>query len=146
MSETILLARLAGRRIAFPAPRLESIVEIDRITPVPRAPHYIEGLSTLRSQSLTVINCLRVLGIDEGESEPAEVRHAAVIKHGGHHYALVLDDVEDVVEWHGDVEPVLGGVGEEWEKVAVGVVETEAGPALLLDVEPFVEVELEPAQ
>ncbi|MDE1466188.1 CheW domain-containing protein [Aurantiacibacter sp. D1-12] len=143
MNEPILLAQLAGRQVAFPARQIDSIIELGLITPVPRSPHYVEGLSTLRSKSLTVINCKSVLGIDEEHAEPGDIRQAAVVKHGSHHYALLLDDVHDVVETKADPQDVLGGVGEEWARVASGVVETSAGPALLMSVVPFIEVETE---
>ena len=141
MSEPILLAQLAGRQIAFPAHQIDSIVELGKVTPAPRSPAYIEGLSTLRSKSLTVINCKSVLGIADDESAPDGIRLAAVVKHGAHHYALILDDVQDVVEPQHEPEPVLGGVGKEWARVASGVVETEVGTTLMMRVEPFIEVE-----
>ncbi|MBH5323178.1 chemotaxis protein CheW [Aurantiacibacter sediminis] len=146
MSEPIFVAHLADRRIAFAARRLESIVEISKIMPVPRSPDHIEGLTTLRSQTLTVINCRRVLGVEDAEVSGDEPRQAAVVKHGMHQYALLLDDVEDVVEWDGEIKDILGGVGDAWERMANGVVETEGGPALLLNVEPFIEVDLQPVQ
>ena len=37
MAELLLIARLAGRRIAFPAAEVEAVVEIEGLTPVPRA-------------------------------------------------------------------------------------------------------------
>ncbi|APE27403.1 chemotaxis protein CheW [Aurantiacibacter gangjinensis] len=141
MNDPILIASLAGRRVALIAREIESIVEIERITPVPRAPDHVEGLSTLRSQALTVINCARVLGEEESSDASSGVRQAAVIKHNGHHYALLLDDVEDVVEARGAPEQVLGGVGKAWTRVAAGVVDTEIGSALLLRVEPFINAE-----
>lgn len=145
MNEPILLAQLAGRQIAFPAHKIESIIELGRVTPVPRSPDHIEGLSTLRSKSLTVVNCKRVLGIEDDEQHADGIRQAAVVKHGEHHYALVLDDVQDVVEPDGEPGDVLGGVGPEWARVAYGVVETEAGTTLLMKIEPFIEVETESA-
>ncbi len=145
MNEPILLAQLAGRQIAFPAHRIESIIELGKVTPVPRSPRHIEGLSTLRSKSLTVVNCKLVLGIDDDWQDTDGVRQAAVVKQGEHHYALILDEVQDVVAPLGNAGSVLGGVGEEWAKVASGVVETEAGSALLIKIEPFIEVETESA-
>ena len=52
----------------------------------------------------------------------------------GHHYALVVDLVEDVVEAIGDPSPVRAAMGTGWERVSTGMVETEVGPLLLVDV------------
>lgn len=140
MNEPILLARLAGRRIALIARDIEAIVEINDITPVPMAPAHVEGLSTLRSKALTVINGARVLGQEDSARDTTVDRKAAVIVRDGHHYALLLDEVEDVVEAQSEPQSVLGGVGEEWSQAANGVVETATGPVLLVKVEPFINV------
>ena len=38
MSTPLLIVRIAGDRIAVPAERVHSVVELGRIVPVPRAP------------------------------------------------------------------------------------------------------------
>lgn len=137
MSETIVLAHLAGKRIALSASAIESIVEVDEITPVPRAPAYIEGLSSLRSQALTVVNCAKFLRVNETPRDSDEPAQAAVVKRDGQHFALLLDRVDDVVELDAEPEAVLGGVGDGWSDVALGNVEIGNGSALLVDVEAF---------
>ena len=37
MAELLLIARLAGRRIAFPAADVEAVVELEGLSPAPRA-------------------------------------------------------------------------------------------------------------
>jgi purine-binding chemotaxis protein CheW len=62
------------------------------------------------------------------------IREAAVVELDGHHYALIVDLVEDVVEALSDPAPVRAAMGVGWERVAQGMVETETGPLLLADV------------
>jgi purine-binding chemotaxis protein CheW len=57
-----------------------------------------------------------------------------VVEFDGHHYALIVDLVEDVVEALSDPQPVRASMGEGWERVAKGMVDTENGPLLLVDV------------
>ncbi len=52
----------------------------------------------------------------------------------GHHYALIVDIVEDVVEALSEPLPVRAAMGPGWERVSQGMVETEDGPLLLVDV------------
>ena len=52
----------------------------------------------------------------------------------GHHYALIVDLVEDVVEALSDPLPVRAAMGPGWERVSRGMIETESGPLLLADV------------
>ena len=61
MAELLLIVRLAGRRVAFPAAEVEAVVELEGLTPVPRAAGHVAGLSALRSRVLTVIDGLASL-------------------------------------------------------------------------------------
>ncbi len=82
---------------------------------------------------LTVIDCMRSL--DLGATDCADgIREAAVVELDGHHYALLVDLVEDVVEARSDAAPVRAAMGRGWERVSTGMVETEQGPLLLVDV------------
>jgi len=56
----------------------------------------------------------------------------------GHHYALTVDAVEDVVEALSDPSPVRAAMGDGWERVSLGMVETEEGPLLLIDIDALV--------
>ena len=133
MSQLLLIVSIAGSRVAFPSAAIESVVELDTLIPVPRAAPHVAGLSALRSRVLTVIDTVRSL--DLGDSDCSDgIREAAVVEYDGHHYALIVDTVEDVVEAMSDPSPIRAAMGEGWERVSLGMVETEEGPLLLVDV------------
>ena len=133
MNELLLIVTIAGERVALPAASVESVVELETLTPVPRAPQHVAGLSALRSRVLTVIDCMRSLEL--GDTDCADgIREAAVIELDGHHYALIVDQVEDVVEALSEPAAVRGAMEPGWDRVAQGMVETEQGPLLLIDV------------
>ena len=133
MSELVLIVTIAGERVALPAAAVESVVELDALIAVPRAAPHIAGLSALRSRVLTVIDCVRSL--DLGETGLGEgIREAAVVELDGHHYALIVDLVEDVVEALSEPAVVRAAMGPGWERVSKGMVETEQGPLLLVDI------------
>ena len=133
MNELLLIVTIAGERVALPAAAVESVVELETLTPVPRAPHHVAGLSALRSRVLTVIDCMRSLELGNTDSADG-IREAAVIELDSHHYALIVDQVEDVVEALSEPAPVRAAMEPGWDRVATGMVETEAGPLLLIDV------------
>jgi purine-binding chemotaxis protein CheW len=133
MNELLLIVSIGEQRVALPAAAVESVVELDTLIPVPRAPPHVAGLSALRSRVLTVIDCLRSLEL--GVSDCSEgIREAAVVELDGHHYALIVDVVEDVVEALSDPSPIRAAMEAGWERASVGMVETETGPILLVDV------------
>ena len=133
MNELLLIVTIAGQRVALPAAAVESVVELDTFIPVPRAAPHVAGLSALRSRVLTVIDCIRSLELGSTKSGEG-ILEAAVVELDGHHYALMVDLVEDVVEALSDPAPVRAAMGSGWERVSTGMVETEQGPLLLVDV------------
>ena len=138
MNRLILVVIIGGSRVALPAAAVESVVEIDALIPVPRAAPHVAGLSALRSRVLTVIDCRRALGLGAGQTSPGAGSEAVVVEIVGHHYALLVDVVDDVVDALGDPEPVPLALGEGWERVALGLVQSEVGPLLLIDAAALV--------
>jgi purine-binding chemotaxis protein CheW len=134
MADLLLIVRLGGRRIALPASEIEAVVELEGITPAPRAADHVAGLSALRSRVLTVIDGLAALQL--GRAEIAERCDAIVIQSGGHPYALLVEAVEDVIETDVAPVPVRAPVGPGWERVATGMI--DVGDDLLLLVDPHV--------
>jgi purine-binding chemotaxis protein CheW len=138
MNELLLVVRIAGQRVALPAARVESVVELDTLIPVPRAADHVAGLSALRSRVLTVVCCRRSLGLPPAELPNGGILEVAVTELDGHHYALIVDGVEDVLEALSDPAPVRAAMGEGWERVSGGMVETEEGALLMVDVAALV--------
>lgn len=132
----LVIAQIAGRRCALSALDVKSVIEIGTVTPVPRAPVWIAGITALRSQALTVIDCRRAIGLgvrSNGDEWPTDHR-AAVVAEGGHSYALLVDGIEDITTAVSEAGQVPGGFGPEWSRIATGMIETMAGPALLIDL------------
>ena len=131
MAELLLLARLAGRRIAFPASEVEAVVELEALTPAPGAARHVAGLASLRSRVLTVIDGLTAL--DLGATAEPSLASAIVVPSDGHPYALLVDAVEDVVETEAARAPVAAPVGAGWDRVALAMIEAEGDLFLLVD-------------
>lgn len=124
-----LIARIDGERVALLADPVESVVEMDGITPVPRAPPHIAGLAALRSRVLAVVDCRRSLGLRDREG--GRSRCAVVVTIDAHRYGLLVDEVLDVVP----IEAAPGRVGlvlrRGWARAATGVI-AHGGEALLI--------------
>ena len=136
MNELLLMCMIAGRRAAIPASRVQSVIEIDEITPIPGTPDFIRGLTALRSQALTVIDCPVAIGLASSGDVPDQ--RAAVVEVEGHLYALLVDEAYDVGDARSDAIAVPGGFGHGWQRAALGMVETDGGPTLIIDVTALV--------
>jgi purine-binding chemotaxis protein CheW len=135
MAELLLIVRLDGERIALPADDVESVVELEGLTPVPGVPRHVAGLAALRSRVLTVIDCIAAL---DPARRTESVRDAVVVVAEGHPYALLVDMVEDVVDAEGEVGPVRTALAGGWARVARGMVEAEGRLTLVADVHAFI--------
>lgn len=142
MADLLLIARLAGRRVAFPAAEIEGVVELEGIVPAPRAAPHVAGLTALRSRVLTVIDAAVALGF--APATDRALTDAILVPCDGHSYALLVDAVEDVVEASGAPVPIPAPPGAGWDRVATAMV--EAGGDLLLLVDPHRLIAGPPAQ
>lgn len=136
MTDLLLIVNLAGQRVAIPTVDVESVVELEGLTPVPRSADHVAGLSALRSRVLTVIDCFASLEL--GRAGAADLREAIVVAVDGHPYALIVDSVEDVVETDGEVRPVRTSLALGWHRVARGMVEAEGDLLLLIDTQALI--------
>jgi len=132
MNDLLVMAQIAGRRCAFHAHDVSSVIEIGTITPVPRTPEYIAGITAMRSQALTVIECRSAIGFDP--SQWSLDHRAIVVGFAGYSYALRVDAIEDISTAVSGTGQVPGGFGPEWSRVAAGLIETQVGPALLINL------------
>ena len=136
--ELLIVVSLDDRLVAFPAVDVDSIVDLDRISPVPQAPAHVRGLATQRSRPLTVIDCRAAIGLPDRADTGADER-APVVVQDKHHYALLVDRLLDAVPAESAFEEVTGAVGRHWLRVARGRVATPLGDALLVDVPALLE-------
>lgn len=135
MKEQLLIASIAGRRVAIPSGKILSVIEIDKIERVPRAPAGVAGLTALRSRVLTVIDCAKIIdpvhfGDDTAHrGEP----YAVVIDIDDYGYALMVEDVEDVTEPLEDFAAAKADLGAGWSDYVIGVAETDVGALVVVD-------------
>ncbi|HEY6916515.1 MAG TPA: chemotaxis protein CheW [Allosphingosinicella sp.] len=131
-----LVVDIAGERVAIPSASVESVVELEGLTPVPGAAAHIAGLSALRSRVLTVVDCRAALELPMAEGTR---REAIVATIGGHPYALLVDRVEDVMEGPDAPAPATTVLAAGWKRAARGTVELGGDVLLTVDPAAFIE-------
>ena len=131
MSDLFLIAHIAGRGVAIDAAQVDSVVDIGEIVAVPRAEAFVRGLAALRSRVVTVIDTGIALGL---APTPDAMRRAVITIVDGHHYAILVDSVEDVAPF---VRlPLSSGLALRggWQSVGTGLVECDGEPLLIIDL------------
>jgi purine-binding chemotaxis protein CheW len=135
MAHLYLIAQIAGRTVAIDSDQVESVVDIGEVTAIPRAAEHVRGLAALRSRVVTVVDTQSALGL---ESSGAEARRAVITLIDGHHYALLVDALDDVAPF--DLLPLAGGVAlnSAWRAAGRGIVERDGEPILAIDLASLV--------
>ena len=134
MAHLYLIAQVAGRPVAIDSDQVESVVDIGEVTAVPRASQHVRGLAALRSRVVTVVDTQSALGLDPG----SDARRAVITHVDGHHYAMLVDALDDVAPF--DLLPLAGGVAleEAWRVAGRGIVERDGEPILAIDLAALV--------
>lgn len=131
MNNLYLIVTIAGNRVAIPATSVESVVEIDRIDPVPLVADHVAGLFALRSRVMTVIDSCASVGLGrfvwDGSAE------AVIVNCEGHGYAILVENVDDVVEVNTPVAASRAVLSAGWARVSVGTIEVHDEALLVVD-------------
>lgn len=131
MSDLFLVAHIAGRGVAIDAAQVDSVVDIGDIVAVPRAGTFVRGLAALRSRVVTVIDTGTALGL---APTPDTARRAVITMVEGHHYAILVDSVEDVAPFQRlALSPGLA-LQHGWAAAGAGIVERDGEPLLIVDL------------
>ena len=135
MPQLFLIATIVGQEVAIRSDHVESVVDIGEITPVARTSRAVRGLAALRSRVVTVIDTAIVL---DPAAPLAARRRAVVTQVDGHHYALLVDALDDA---HRFVpKPLSAGLlpGAAWAAITNGLIEHEGRVVLILDLPAIV--------
>ena len=91
-----------GRTFGLPVEAIQTVFEIVAVTPVPLAPVTVLGLVNLRGKIVTAISLRRRL---LGDADAPETSVLAVgIEHRGENFALIVDEVGDVIMLDGGTQ------------------------------------------
>lgn len=96
VSNNCFSVRVGQLRFGVPVSDTQSIFRIENVTPVPQAPAHISGLTNLRGRALTIVNIQA-----QFSAEAFRVSSGALaigLQHNGEDYALIVDEVGDVIE------------------------------------------------
>ncbi|USU06070.1 chemotaxis protein CheW [Sphingomonadaceae bacterium OTU29MARTA1] len=133
--DLFLIAHFAGRGVAIDTTQVDSVVDIAEVVQVPRTETAIRGLVALRSRVVTVIDTGTALGL---EPTPESARRAVITRVDGHHYAILVDSLEDVALF--ERQPLSSGLALDrgWQAVGTGLIERDGEPMLIVDLAALV--------
>ncbi|MCL2001630.1 MAG: chemotaxis protein CheW, partial [Planctomycetes bacterium] len=110
------------------------ILGIQPITPMPQAPHYVKGVTTVRGKVAPIISVRMKLGMEEAEYTPETCIILVTLRNSW--AGLVVDTVRDVIDiWDNQIEdaPKVSGGGSDDE--IIGLAKIGKSVKILLDIE-----------
>jgi purine-binding chemotaxis protein CheW len=130
-----LVFRLGPDEFALP---VEAVVEVarapDRVTRVPKAPKFLEGVINLRGAVVPVIDQRQ--RFDMPRLEQGDGRRLVVVKTGRHCAGLIVDSVSEVLRTTADAIKDAPDLTEDIARLVNGVVNIEAEGRILLILDP----------
>lgn len=93
--EHCFIVFVGGESFGLPVLRVQTIFQIEAVTPVPLGPREVLGLVNLRGKIVTAVSLRQRLQMPEADS--SKPRLAIGIEHRGENFALVVDEVGDVI-------------------------------------------------
>ena len=116
--------RIANGYYAIDVQIAREIVEMIEITPIPRSPDYITGVTNLRGEVTNIINISKLIGLPE--SVASETQRIIVIMPDaaqGSNVGIIVDDVRSVMQVNEeDVEALSENLSSDVTDYVKGII------------------------
>jgi purine-binding chemotaxis protein CheW len=120
--------RVGGEDYAIDIMRVREIIRPLPITPVPRAPAFVEGVVRLRGEVIPVVDVRKRFGLPA--SPPTRKTKFLVVHVAGRRLGLVVDEVCEVLRLpRGELRPAPSLVGLDAPRFFLGVCGGEQAPS-----------------
>jgi purine-binding chemotaxis protein CheW len=138
-TEGLVSVTVSGERFGIPVASVQDVVGPVRIDVVPRAPDEVAGTLNLRGRIVTAIDMSRRIGVPRTDDRP---RMSVIIDHGGELYALLVDDVGDVLWLPGAKrEPPPATLSAQWRALCNGLYRLDDGLLMVMAVDRVLNLE-----
>ncbi|KPL78677.1 chemotaxis protein CheW [Ornatilinea apprima] len=133
MEKQLVIFTLAGEQFGIDIASVESIIKLQRITSVPQAPDFVEGITNLRGAVLPVVNLERRFGLP-AQPQTSETR-IVVANIGGLKIGMIVASVSEVLNVEESLieppPPIATSINTEF---IIGVAKFDSRLIILLDL------------
>ncbi|MDM7913875.1 MAG: chemotaxis protein CheW [Candidatus Eisenbacteria bacterium] len=125
---------LAGEEYGLEILKVQEIIGMMDITPVPRAPAYIQGVLNLRGKVIPIVDLRLRFGMESAERTPETC--IIVVEANGMQTGIVVDQVSEVLDIPADeIEDAPAFGAEVQTDFILGIGKSEGRVKLLLDID-----------
>lgn len=91
----MVIFRLSGEEFGMDISQVREIIRMQNITPMPKAPEFVDGVINLRGQIITVMDLAKRFGLKK--SDFSDKTRIVVTEVKNHTVGLVVDEVPEVL-------------------------------------------------
>jgi purine-binding chemotaxis protein CheW len=137
--ESFILFELAGTTYALRSADIQQLEMVERVTPVPNAPAYVDGVVSVRGQVIPALNLRARFGFARKE---ADLRtRLVVVRAGERSVGLVVDSAREFAAISTEmIQPPPAGVAGLSGEYLEGTAQIGDRLVLLLDVKQLIEM------
>ena len=132
-ADSYILCELAGATYALRSDDIEQLEMVGPLTPVPNAPAFVDGVTSVRGRVIPAISLRARFGF---ERVPTDLRsRLIVVKHDGRSVCLIVDSAREFATIAADsIQPPPDGLAEISTRYLRGMAHLGERLVLLLDV------------
>ena len=132
-SDGLVSIRVGDQTFGVPVLSVQDVISETPINRVPLAPPEVAGSLNLRGRIVTAVDMRRRLGMAPRSTDDRSM--CVIVEHSGELYALVVDDVGDVL-WlePAGLEPGPVTLSPDWRAVCTGLYRLENELLLVLNI------------
>lgn len=119
--------------------RVQEVLRLTEIAPVPGAPSYVLGIINLRGNVVTVIDTRARFGLPPQEATDSS--RIIIIEVGGHVIGMLVDSVAEVVYLHQSEIDTAPNVSDDSSRFIQGVCNRDKYLLILVDVNKLLDQE-----
>lgn len=132
-SDGLVSIRVGSQTFGVPVLSVQDVISETPINRVPLSPPEVAGSLNLRGRIVTAVDMRHRMGMEPRAPEDRSMN--VIVEHGGELYALVVDDVGDVLWLEPSArEPGPVTLSPEWRAVCTGLYRLEGELLLVLNI------------
>ncbi|MEI0581323.1 chemotaxis protein CheW [Brachyspira pilosicoli] len=136
-SINLVTFRLGNNEYAIDIMQAKEIIKMEKITLIPNAPNYVEGVINLRGNIIPIVDLKKRFNLEENEGE--KNTGIIIVKIDDVDMGIIIDAISKVVSIsNSNIQPpppMLSGIGQKYIK---GVAKLEDKLLVVLDLEKLI--------
>ena len=138
MSETTENAAREVTEVGIEILKVQEIIQMQKVTGVPRAPQFVRGVINLRGKVIPVIELRNKFGMDTKEDDEKTCIIVVMIQSGDHSVTMgiIIDEVREVLDIDaGDIEETPSFGAQVNTDFIMGIGKIDENVKMLLDID-----------